>query len=100
MNTRSLSPERLIAARERAGLTPQRVAATVGVSLRTVRYAEAGTYTPRADALVRMADLYGVPVDDLFTHGTEGGTPSTARGKTTAGGSNANQIAARQHGGV
>lgn len=84
MNTRSLSPDRLKAAREAAGLNASQAARSVGVSLGTIRNSEAGIYAPRADALVRMADVYGVRLDDLFVHVPEADTPTTGRGETHA----------------
>lgn len=80
MSTRSLSPARLRELREAAGLTQREVAIAVGVSRATIQNAEAGVFTPRVDALVRMADAYGVPVDSLFTHVPEADTASTGCG--------------------
>lgn len=82
MRTRSLSPERIAAARGAAGMTQAAAAIAAGVSVGTIRNAEAGAFTPRADALARMADAYGVPIDSLFVvHAPEADTPSTGRGK-------------------
>lgn len=95
MTNRSLSPERLREAREAAGLNQRDAARTVGVSRGTIQNAEAGTSAPRAAALMRMADAYGVPIEFFFgPHEPEADTASTAHGKPRGGGSNANQIAA------
>lgn len=80
MSTRSLSPERLKVAREAAGLNQRDAATAVGVSRATIQNAEAGTSTPRADALGRMADAYGVSVDSLFAHDPEAVRPATGCG--------------------
>lgn len=81
MNTRSLSPERIAAARSAAGMTQAAAAIAARVSVGTIRNAEAGAFTPRADALARMADAYGVRIDSLFVvHDPEADTASTACG--------------------
>lgn len=59
-------PQRLRAARERAGMTQQAVADGIGRSSNTyVRY-ESGRVTPTVYVLGDVAGVLGVPVDDLF----------------------------------
>lgn len=71
-------------AREAAGISQRDAAKKAGVSRGTIQNAETGTFTPRADALVRMADAYGVTVDDLFIHDPEADMPHTGRTKNGA----------------
>lgn len=52
-----------------------------GVARATLQNAEAGRFTPRADALARIAGVYGVTIDSLFVHEPEAGTPADGRGK-------------------
>lgn len=68
-------------ARLHAGLSVVGAAEEAKVSPGTIRNAESGAFTPRADALARMADAYGVPIDSLFVHDQEADMASTARGK-------------------
>lgn len=68
MSTVSLSPDRLRSAREAAGLSQVEAAEAVGVARASIQNAEAGRFTPRADALARMAELYGITIDSLFVH--------------------------------
>lgn len=53
-------------------------AVAAGVARATLQNAEAGRFTPRADALARIADLYGVTIDSLFIHTPDADTPSVA----------------------
>lgn len=79
MSNRSLSPERLMAARAAAGMTQAAAAIAAGVSVGTIRNAEAGAFAPRSDALARMADAYGVLIDSLFAHDPEPATAGAAQ---------------------
>ena len=58
--------ERLIQLREEAGLSQEEMAAKIGVSRSTVRGWETGVNLPGASALIKIAELYGVPIDYLF----------------------------------
>jgi Zn-dependent peptidase ImmA (M78 family)/transcriptional regulator with XRE-family HTH domain len=58
---------RLVAARERARLTQDDVAAALGVSRQMVGYWERDARKPRHEQLMGMARVYGVDVDDLVT---------------------------------
>lgn len=66
MTLTRLSPDRLRAAREAAGYSPEAAAELTGCSRATVYNAESGATTPRADTLARWARLYGVTQDSLF----------------------------------
>lgn len=68
MHLISLSPDLLRDAREASGLSQVDAAEKAGVARATLQNAEAGRFTPRADALARMASLYGVTLDSLFVH--------------------------------
>jgi transcriptional regulator with XRE-family HTH domain len=61
----------LRAARERAGLRHEEVAASTGLSFGVIRKYESGTTTPRVPTLIRLAELYGVTVDELLDHNPE-----------------------------
>lgn len=76
----------MAAARHHAGLTVVGAAEEAKVSPGTIRNAERGSFAPRADALARMADAYGVQIDSLFVHEQEADMASTARGKNLGDG--------------
>lgn len=52
--------------RERAGMTKTQLADTLGVDLSTVCKWESGANKPKADGLLRMADLFHCTIDELF----------------------------------
>lgn len=58
--------EKLIACREKAGMTRTQVAATVGVTDASVRGYEAGKRLPRDPVKRKLAELFGVSVQYLF----------------------------------
>jgi DNA-binding XRE family transcriptional regulator len=62
----SVSPARLRAAREAAGLSRERVAVEVDRSWRAIYSYEDGTNTPPVPVLVRLCELYRVKVDDVL----------------------------------
>ena len=70
----------MAAARHHAGLTVVGAAEEAKVSPGTIRNAERGSFAPRADALARMADAYGVQIDSLFVHEQEADMASTVCG--------------------
>lgn len=73
-----LSPERVKAARENAGLSQRAVAVAAGVSIDTVRRAENGLHAPSANAIGRIAYALDVLVDSFFVHGDESTTADRA----------------------
>ena len=52
--------------REQAGLTKTQLADRLGVDLSTVCKWESGVNKPTADGLLRLADLFGCTIDELF----------------------------------
>lgn len=53
--------------RSRAGLSRQELADAVGVHYQTVGYLERGEYAPSLALALRIAQLLGVRVEDLFS---------------------------------
>lgn len=77
------SPERLRAARQRAGWSQVTVAQHLGIARGTVQNTEAGISRPSADHLVAMAALYGVSVESLYVgHDAHDADARTRRGAT------------------
>ena len=56
-------------ARERAGFTQKQVAAMTGIALGTLRRWEQGVNEPDIDAIMQLADFYGVSTDELLGSG-------------------------------
>lgn len=79
--TPRLAPQRVRDARDEAGLTQRSAGASVGVSKQTIANIESGRHTPSADLAARLAALYGVTLDSLFTHAVEVDTSSNGDGK-------------------
>jgi transcriptional regulator with XRE-family HTH domain len=52
--------------REFNGWTQSKAAAAAGVPLRTFQNWEAGVRDPQPDGLVKLADAFGVTLDELF----------------------------------
>lgn len=72
--------DRLAAAREHAGMSPQNLAKRLGVKHSTIRGWEADTNEPRANRLSMLAGLLNVSVMWLLTGEGEGvGTPKVER---------------------
>jgi len=64
-------PERLLALRSERGLSQKGLVEKMGFALNTyVRY-ERGERVPDADALIRIADFYGVTLDYLVGRAEE-----------------------------
>jgi putative transcriptional regulator len=51
-------------------MTQQELAEKVGVTRQTVNAIEAGKYSPSLEVAFRMADVFGVRVDEVFQYGT------------------------------
>lgn len=77
----SLSPENLRLARKAAGLSQEHAAYRAGCSLRTLQRTEAAKTIPHFDLVVRLAELYGVTIDELM-HVPNGSPTAPARGKS------------------
>lgn len=58
---------RLRELREAARLSQSECAQRVGVTRQTVISIERGHFDPRLSLAFRLSDLFGVPVDDLFS---------------------------------
>ena len=65
--SRTFDPERLKAARRARHLTAEQLATATGRAYPTVTGWESGRIRPSLEALARVADALGCPVDDLFT---------------------------------
>ena len=57
-------------AREKAGKTVREVMDYMEVSDTAVYYWETGTFRPKADRLLKLAEFYGCTVDDLLNEDT------------------------------
>jgi transcriptional regulator with XRE-family HTH domain len=75
----AISPDLLRRARMACGLSQVEAAERAGISRATLQNAEVGKWSPRADTLVRLARLYGVSIDSLFTHDSNGTGDREAR---------------------
>lgn len=52
--------------RDKKGVTDYRVAMDLGFSRTTLTEWGKGTYTPKVDKLKKLADYFGVPLEDLI----------------------------------
>ena len=52
---------------KKKGVTPYKVAKTIGTTTATFSNWKAGRYSPKADKLQKIADYFGVSVDYLMT---------------------------------
>lgn len=52
--------------RERAGMTKVQLADRLGVDISTVCKWETGPNRPKADEILRLAELFGCTIDELF----------------------------------
>lgn len=72
MTTLTVSPGALRRARERAGLTQEQAAYAAGLTRATVQNMERGRPRPAAYVIASLARVYGVPMESLFTHDSNG----------------------------
>lgn len=56
-------------------LTQEDLAARIGVTRRTINAIERGRYSPSIEVAFRMAQLFGVPIEEIFTYDGEPLTP-------------------------
>lgn len=49
------------------GLSRKDLAAAVGVNPQTIGFLERGTYSPSVELALKLAAVFGVPVDSLFS---------------------------------
>lgn len=57
--------KRLVALRKARGLSQAAVANESGIALRTYQYYERGEREPQLSTLIRLADFYRIPLDEL-----------------------------------
>lgn len=57
---------------EHGEMTQQELAERVGVTRQTVNAIEAGKYSPSLEVAFRMAEVFGVRVDEVFHYGPAG----------------------------
>ncbi len=65
--TKPLLYNRITVLRAERGLSRQAVAEAIGVNYQTVGYIERGDYFPSLDLAFRMSELFGVPVEMIFS---------------------------------
>jgi putative transcriptional regulator len=58
---------RLAALRADRGLSRQALAETVGVNYQTIGYLERGDYNPSLELAFRLSDVFGVPIEAIFS---------------------------------
>lgn len=52
-------------------MTQQQLAERIGVTRQTVNAIEAGKYSPSLEVAFRIAEVFGVRIDDVFLYGRE-----------------------------
>jgi len=62
-------PNRIAELRERAGLSRVELAQRVGVNPQTIGYLERGEYNPSLVLAFRFADLFELPIEEIFVRG-------------------------------
>ncbi len=66
-------PNRIAELRELAGLSRVELAARVEVNPQTIGYLERGEYNPSLALAFRLADLFALPVEEVFVRGDPAG---------------------------
>jgi putative transcriptional regulator len=61
-------------------MTQQALAEKIGVTRQTVNAIELGKYSPSLDVAFRIAEVFGVPVDQVFQYG-----PTQSKSKKATG---------------
>jgi putative transcriptional regulator len=64
---------------DRGEMTQQELADRVGVTRQTVNAIELGKYSPSLEVAFRIADAFGVGLDDVFAYGTADGNVKEGR---------------------
>lgn len=59
---------RLRELRDQKGLNQQELGQLVGVSRQTISLIERGDYNPSIIVCLKLADIFGVKVEDIFTY--------------------------------
>lgn len=60
--------ERLKMFRNQCGFTQKAVSDAIGVSVRGYQQYEQGKFEPNIEKLIKLADLFGISVDELIGH--------------------------------
>lgn len=68
MDLRKLWGRNIAGARQRKGMSQERLARTLDVSNQVVSRWERGVYAPRDQTRIRLAEILGVPVSALFPY--------------------------------
>ena len=55
-------------------MTQQALAERIGVTRQTVNAIELGKYSPSLEVAFRIAEVFGVPLEEVFSYGPGGGT--------------------------
>ena len=58
---------RIAVLRAERGLSRQQLAQAVGVNYQTVGYIERGEYNPSLDLAFRLAEVFGLPIEAIFS---------------------------------
>lgn len=64
-------PNRIAELRERAGLSRIDLAERVAVNPQTIGYLERGEYNPSLALAFRLADVFKLPVEEIFVRQTQ-----------------------------
>ncbi|MFO7324147.1 MAG: helix-turn-helix transcriptional regulator [Pseudomonadota bacterium] len=60
---------------EHGEMTQQELAERIGVTRQTVNAIEAGKYSPSLEVAFRIAEVFGVRIDEVFHYGPPAGGP-------------------------
>jgi len=58
---------RLAVLRAERGMSRLKLAQTVGVNYQTIGYLERGDYSPSLDLALRLSEVFGLPVEAMFS---------------------------------
>lgn len=58
---------RLAVLRAERGISRQELSRTVGVNYQTIGYLERGDYSPSLDLALRLSEVFGLPVEAIFS---------------------------------
>lgn len=65
-------------------MTQKRLAERVGVSRQTINAIENGRYAPTVDVAIRIADVFGITIDELFDFDYDGKPTRREKARTIA----------------
>lgn len=58
-------------------MTQQQLAERIGVTRQTVNAIELGKYSPSLEVAFRIAAVFGLPLEEVFSYEGEGGSPTS-----------------------